>query len=158
MEFLKIFLFALFLYASGLADTNVGWYNGVVWNSGRIILQGSKSIWSDGGAWKLSRNWNTGNAWNINNIWNSNSSGITYSFLSNMSNWNSLPNNFNVAYSNISSCYTWNSWKSLFKKQYNSNQTQELIRYVLGTKVFFMHFLIQHNIGVFLGIQYSFKI
>ncbi len=122
------------LFICVFSDQTTGWYNDAVWNNGgNVVLSSSSnsgSRWFNGGAWKNNRNWITGGLWNINKIWNASASGITYNFLSNMSNWNSLRGSFNVSYSSITSCTAWASFKSTFNKTYNNNQTKELVRWI----------------------------
>jgi hypothetical protein len=121
-------IFNAFFVSFASPDPSIGWYSGSVWENGVILQGGSKGdSWFNGGIWSI-RNWNTGSQWNINSIWGPNTSGITYSLLSNMSNWSSLPKTFNVTYNNISNCSTWNTFKTNFRKNYANNQTQELIR------------------------------
>jgi hypothetical protein len=123
----SVFLFALL---HNVASQSAGWYSDSPFSSDDFtLLSGSNTVdsVSRGGLWTNNRNWNSGNAWNLNDVWNQDNSGKTYSLLSNMSNWNTLPMTFYVTYNDLSNCSTWQSYKSMFNKSY-SNQTEELMR------------------------------
>jgi hypothetical protein len=124
MNLAFIILTALFAFAK--ADQTVGWYRGAVWSGS----PNSNGAWQTSGLWASRRNWKTGKYWNINSIWNSSTKGITYAILSNMSDWHLLPNKLNVTYTQVSNCSTWKAFKNSFKKKYNSNKTEELLRFV----------------------------